>query len=74
MSKDREKLDRLLELEGMDEMEMLEQGVTDGLCYGICYNDGCDATYQYEPDSTEGWCEECHQGTVKSALVLAGMI
>lgn len=40
----------------------------------ICTNPGCGFTAEYEPDSREGWCENCETNTVKSCLVLAGMI
>lgn len=74
MSTERKKLNTIMEIEGMNEMELLEQGVMDGLCYGICMNDGCNATYEYEPDSTQGWCDVCGTNSVRSALSLAGMI
>ena len=50
--------------------EMMETGLTDGRCPSICMNEGCDATYDYEPDSTTGWCDECETNTVKSAIEL----
>ena len=31
-------------------------------------------TEEKEPDSREGWCEECERGTMVSALVLGGLI
>lgn len=34
----------------------------------------CGATAEYESDCREGWCDECENNTVKSALVLAGFI
>jgi hypothetical protein len=74
MSSRKEKLNKLCYLEGLDIEEILRQGVFDGICPAICMNEGCDETYEYEPDSTEGWCEACGTNSVKSALILAGMI
>jgi hypothetical protein len=64
------KLETLSEIEGMSVEEMMESGLTDGRCPSICMNEGCDATYDYEPDSTTGWCDECETNTVKSAIEL----
>ena len=68
------KLDQLCEVEGMDRMEILEAGIEDGVCMGICTNKDCEYTTEVEPDQDKGWCEECQTNTVKSALMLAGMI
>jgi len=68
------KLSKLAEIEGMDEMEMMEQASFDGISPGICTNKGCDYTTTVEPDSSEGYCEECDTNTVASCLVLAGII
>jgi len=40
----------------------------------ICMNPDCDATYEYEPDQDRGWCEECQSNSVKSIMILAGVI
>lgn len=48
--------------------------ITDSIVPGICMNPGCEATYDYEPDQDEGWCEECDTNSVKSAFILAGII
>jgi hypothetical protein len=37
-------------------------------------NPGCTYSTEYEPDQQKGWCEECGTRTVRSALVLAGII
>ena len=68
------KLSDLAELEGMDEMEMLEEATFDSVAKGICTNSGCDYTTEVEPDQDMGWCELCETLTVKSCLVLAGII
>lgn len=75
MATNQEKLRRLRDLEGYDNtMEFLEAVGYDGIVPAICMNDGCDATYEYEPDQDRGWCDECVTNTVKSALILAGVI
>jgi len=71
---DREKLIQLCEVEGMDEMEMLESGTYDSVAWGICMNPECDYTIEVEPDQDRGWCECCGTNTVKSCLMLAGII
>lgn len=69
------KLQRLADLEGYaDPMDMLEEASMDSICPGICMNPNCDYTIEVEPDQTKGWCEDCQTNTVKSALVLAGVI
>lgn len=66
------KLDDLADIEGMDVEEMLEEATYDSVARGICMN--CDYTTEVEPDCDSGWCEECETNTVKSCLVLAGLI
>ena len=68
------KLATLALIEGTSIMEMLEQGTFDSVCPGICTNKDCDYTTEVEPDCRGGHCEECGTQTVRSALVLAGMI
>jgi hypothetical protein len=34
----------------------------------------CDYATEVEPDQDRGWCESCGTNTVKSALILAGLI
>ena len=74
MANSKEKLQTLADIEGTDVNSMLEDAVFDSVCACICMNEGCDATYDYEPDCTEGWCDECQTNSVKSCLVLAGLI
>ena len=69
-----EKLERLAEEYGMSSEELVLEYGTDEVVPGICMNEGCDFTAEYEPDQREGWCEECDTGSVRSALVLAGYI
>jgi hypothetical protein len=69
-----EKLERLAEEYGITPDELVLEFGTDSIVPGICMNDGCDFTAEYEPDQREGWCEECDTRSVASALVLAGFI
>jgi len=75
MATDEEKLNELTKLEGYDDpMDLLEENAIDSVCPGICVNDGCSYTTEVEPDSDSGWCENCGTNTVKSAMILAGII
>ena len=65
------KLKQLADLEGKSIDELLESCITDSVNPGICTNEWCDYTTEVEPDQRAGWCEECQENTVKSALVLA---
>ena len=74
----RAKLATLCEIEGFeDENDLFAAAITDSVCPAICCNPDnpeCDYTEEKEPDSREGWCEECQRGTMGSALVLGGII
>lgn len=75
MSSNQDKIDKLCEEYGFDDsQEMLEEMTMMSVVPAICMNDGCDATYEYEPDCTAGWCGECEENTVKSILILEGII
>ena len=69
------KLQKLMEIEGYTNItEFLAAVITDSVCPAICTNEGCDYTCEMEPDQEQGWCDECHTGSMKSALVLARLI
>jgi hypothetical protein len=53
---------------------MLEVAALDSVCPAICMAADCDYTAGYEPDQDAGRCEVCEANTVKSGLILAGMI
>lgn len=73
--KSTDKLQKLAEIEGFgDHMQLLEAFIMDSVCPGICMNPSCNYTDNVEPDSDSGWCEECNTNTVKSAMILAGVI
>jgi len=69
-----EKLEALARTEGLSVEEMLEQASFDSVAKGICMNEGCDHTCEVEPDQDKGYCESCGTQTVKSCLILAGII
>lgn len=70
------KLNTLLEEYGTTEEDLMRQSLfgDDAGVPAICMNENCNATYEYEPDQTRGWCEECQANSVKSALILMGVI
>ena len=68
------KLDLLAETCDLSVAAFIEEYALEDLVPGICMNPDCDFTADYEPDQREGWCEECGTGSVRSGLILAGMI
>jgi hypothetical protein len=69
------KLDKLLEIEGYESLDrLLDDVVGDSVSPAICMNAGCNYVCEMEPDQTRGWCDECRTNSMKSALVLAGVI
>jgi hypothetical protein len=68
------KLDRLAESCGLTVTLFIEEYALDGVVPGICMNPDCDYTAEVEPDQREGWCEECGMRSVRSGIVLAGII
>jgi hypothetical protein len=75
LSLEDQKLDALCTIEGFDTIEaLLSATVIDSVSPAICMTDGCSYTCEMEPDQDRGWCEVCGTNTVKSALVLAGVI
>lgn len=68
------KLEILSEIEGIPIEDLLEQSVMDIGTKGICMNPDCTYTTEVEPDQSEGFCELCKTNTVKSCLILAGLI
>jgi hypothetical protein len=56
-----------------DVEEMLYEATFDSVAPGLCYS--CRATVDNcEPDARANWCDCCHRKTVKSVLVIAGML
>lgn len=68
---DAEKLLRLAETEGFNNsQEFMESYAVSSTVPGICMNDDCTYTSEYEPDQTSGWCEFCDTATVCSGIEL----
>jgi hypothetical protein len=40
----------------------------------ICMNERCNQIEEYEPDQDRGWCRNCNTNTVKSILIIEGVI
>lgn len=69
----RTRLRELAESEGFETVaDLLDATVTDSVSPGICMT--CGHTGEVEPDQAAGYCDGCGGNTVKSALVLAGVI
>lgn len=71
---DASKLAELCEIEGLSEHDMLEHAVKHSVCPAICMNAVCDYSEEMEPDQDRGWCDWCGTNSMKSALILAGLI
>jgi hypothetical protein len=72
------KLRKLAEIEGYEDMmAFLKWCAFDSVCPAICcnlQNWACDYSEHLEPDQERGRCDECRATTMKSALILAGVI
>jgi hypothetical protein len=72
---DEDKLETLASYEGYDHYEeMLDDIIFDSTAPAICINPDCDYTTWYEPDQEFGYCERCGTQSVKSCLILAGIM
>jgi hypothetical protein len=78
LSLEKQKLITLAQVEGYDSLdELLQAAALDSVSPAICVNPDnpqCNYTCGMEPDEDRGWCEECSRNTMKSALILAGVI
>lgn len=69
------KLDELLEQYGFDDIaDFAEEYMMDSIVPGICMNEDCENTEEYEPDCRNGHCTLCDTATVKSGLILGGLM
>jgi hypothetical protein len=68
------KLEILAAQYGYSVDELIEEYGLESLVPAICMNEGCEYVTECEPDQREGWCGACGTTTVRSALVLAGMM
>ena len=65
----------LAETEGYaDVADFLEDYGPDSVVPAICMAPDCDRTAELEPDQRAGFCEACGPPSMKSGLVIAGMI
>ena len=75
LSLERQKLATLCTIEGFESLDqLLETTALDSVSPAICMTEGCNYACEMEPDQDRGWCEECRSNTMKSALILAGVI
>jgi hypothetical protein len=68
------KLDCLAETCGLTTHSFIEEYALDDVVPGICINPDCLYTARVEPDQREGFCEYCGTCSVRSGVVLAGLI
>lgn len=68
------KLDALAWEWGMTVPEFIDSYALDDAVPGICMNSDCLYTARVEPDQREGFCEYCGTCSVRSGVVLAGLI
>ena len=68
------KLDELARAWARSVPELIEEYVLETHVPGICMNPDCEYTTEVEPDEREGWCGACGTTSVRSGLVLAGLI
>jgi hypothetical protein len=69
------KLVKLARSKGYAEvMDFLDDNALDSIMPAICMAPDCDHTAELEPDQRAGFCEACGRASMKSGLVIAGMI
>jgi hypothetical protein len=68
------KLDVLASQRDMTVSAFIEAYALESRVPGICMHANCEYTAEVEPDGREGWCDCCGDRSVKSCLVLAGLI
>jgi hypothetical protein len=68
------KLECLASAWAMSVTRLLEEYGLDEVVPGICMNPDCEYTTGVEPGEREGWCGACGATSVRSCLVLAGLI
>ena len=68
------KLEQLAYIEGCSVESLLDMASASETVPGICIIPDCDYHTYVEPDCDEGYCQNCEIQTVKSCLVLAGIL
>lgn len=67
----KELLEILADAEGFDDpYDLVEANITDSIVPCICSNDDCGYTSSLEPDSREGYCEDCESHSLISCIEL----
>jgi len=74
MATDQYLIDTLVEEFADNEIELFEMAMNDLQAPGICVVDGCEFTTLVDQDTDDGFCDECGNQSVKSCLIIAGMI
>ena len=70
-----EKLLTLAKAEGFENVDdMVTSVAMNGVVPAICMTPDCDHVEGMEPDQARGWCPECEDNTMKSCLVLKGLL
>jgi hypothetical protein len=68
------KLTLLVEAEGYANVDDFRNATTPICSLAICTNIACFNTCEIVAGRVRGWCEECSTNSMRSALVLAGII
>jgi hypothetical protein len=68
------KLDTLARESGMSVMEFIDAYALESMSPGICMNSDCDYTTEVGLDERAGYCLSCQTTTIRSGIVLAGLI
>lgn len=73
-SKRKDAMAVVLKREGFegDLMGFLDEFAMESVVPGICLD--CHEMADVEPDQEAGWCEGCQDGSMRSALILLGII
>ena len=70
-----EALDDLLKSTAFeDAIDFLERYALESVVPGVCIRKGCIGAADYEPDCRNGHCPECGEQSIRSGLVLLGII
>lgn len=66
-----ELLEVLASVEGCETpFDLLDRVIHDSIVPAICCNENCGYTTDLEPDSREGYCDECESHSMISAIEL----
>jgi hypothetical protein len=68
------KLDTLVRESGMSVMEFIDAYALESTSPGICMNPDCDYRAEVGLDERAGYCPSCQTATIRSGIVLAGLI